>query len=192
LIANAFLCTFPKQGVKFQDFSFKNLFCAQSQYDACPPHHAAKLRCIVHYFSELPYDLNQPRSIEIERKAMLVLPDWSASTTKLCSNLVCDESTLIEDSSPSNIHVDFANRMIGGGVLGHVSFCAFALRLSFCQGCIQEEILFVVKPECLVSLLFVGQLRGNEVAFIRGAKRFSAYTGYSKTFRFVGNYNGNE
>jgi hypothetical protein len=69
------------------------------------------------------------------------------------------------------VHVDFANRYIGGGVIGN--------------GCVQEEIRFVISPELLVSLLVCPLLLDHEALLFVGCERFSNYSGYSKTFRFV-------
>lgn len=35
-------------------------------------------------------------------------------------------------------------------------------------GCVQEEILFVIKPECLVSLLICSVMKDNESIIISG------------------------
>ena len=50
--------------------------------------------------------------------------------------------------------VDFANRFIGGGVLGH--------------GCVQEEIRFLICPELIVSRLFTEALDANECVVMTG------------------------
>lgn len=81
---------------------------------------------------------------------------------------------LIEDVGHEHIQIDFANKMIGGGVLG--------------RGCIQEEIRFMICPELIASLLFTARLTDKECVVIKGAERYSAYTGYSHTFEWKGNY----
>ena len=70
------------------------------------------------------------------------------------------------------LQMDFANKFIGGGVIGN--------------GAVQEEIRFVINPECLVSRLFVEALQDNETVWIRGIERFSDYTGYAHTFEWSG------
>ena len=50
--------------------------------------------------------------------------------------------------------MDFANKTIGGGVLG--------------EGSVQEEIRFVICPELIVSLLFTEVLEDNEAVVITG------------------------
>ena len=57
--------------------------------------------------------------------------------------------------------VDFANKYIGGGVLG--------------QGCLQEEIRFLISPELIITRLFTEVLESNEVIEITGAETYSTY-----------------
>ena len=70
--------------------------------------------------------------------------------------------------------MDFANKYIGGGVLG--------------DGCVQEEIRFVLSPELIVSILFCERLEDNEALLIKGIERFSCYEGYAETFKWKNNY----
>ena len=63
------------------------------------------------------------------------------------------EDGFIEDQT-SCLQVDFANKMIGGGVLG--------------SGCVQEEIRFMISPELLCSLLFTAELKDTECLIIKG------------------------
>ena len=96
-------------------------------------------------------------------------PDWDNLTTKLSPVTVHVEG-FIEDS-PAILHADFANEFIGGGVLH--------------GGCVQEEILFVVKPECLVSMMLCPRMLDFEAITIIGAERFSRYRGFCN---FSSNY----
>ena len=59
------------------------------------------------------------------------------------------------------LQVDFANKYIGGGVLGH--------------GCLQEEIRFLICPELIVARLFTEVLDSNEVLQVTGAQTYSTY-----------------
>jgi poly(ADP-ribose) glycohydrolase len=54
----------------------------------------------------------------------------------------------IEDDGQGTLQIDFANRHLGGGVLH--------------TGCIQEEIRFVINPECLAALLFSEVMEEHE------------------------------
>lgn len=59
--------------------------------------------------------------------------------------------------------VDFANRKVGGGVLR--------------DGCVQEEILFVLYPELICARLFTEALEEDEALLITGVERFNEYKG---------------
>ena len=52
------------------------------------------------------------------------------------------------------MQVDFANKYLGGGVLGH--------------GCVQEEIRFVICPEMIVTRLFTEALDEMESLVMTG------------------------
>ena len=66
------------------------------------------------------------------------------------------------DQSLFYLQVDFANKYIGGGVLG--------------EGCVQEEIRFVICPELLVSLLFTDVLDDKEAIVITGESECNVST----------------
>lgn len=80
----------------------------------------------------------------------------------------------IEDNGLGLLQVDFANKYLGGGVLGY--------------GCVQEEIRFVICPELLCSMLFTERMGPREAVFVMGCERFSAYDGYASSFHFAGDY----
>ena len=68
------------------------------------------------------------------------------------------------------LQVDFANKYVGGGVLD--------------EGCVQEEIRFLICPELIVSRLITEELDANESLLITGCERFSNYTGYGSSTRW--------
>ena len=74
----------------------------------------------------------------------------------------------------SNPQVDFANRYIGGGVLG--------------AGRVQEEIRFCTCPELLVSMLFMERMEDNEAIIIKGFEQFSEYSGYASKLNYAGDF----
>lgn len=80
----------------------------------------------------------------------------------------------IEDAGPGTLQVAFANTYLGGGVLRN--------------GVVQEEILMALSPELTPALLMHPRLRDNEAACVTGAERFASYTGYSRSFRYAGDY----
>ncbi|KAF8927394.1 hypothetical protein BGZ58_010422, partial [Dissophora ornata] len=78
------------------------------------------------------------------------------------------DSPLEDEAPPGALQLDFANKVIGGGVLGH--------------GAVQEEIRFAICPELIISRLFTQNLQENETVLIKGAERYSSYNGYGYTF----------
>ncbi|KAF0304924.1 Poly(ADP-ribose) glycohydrolase [Amphibalanus amphitrite] len=97
------------------------------------------------------------------------LPDWSASEARLPA-LSCHSEGLIEDQLGS-LQVDFANKFVGGGVLG--------------DGCVQEEIRFLINPELIVARLFTEVLDATECLVVTGCERFSQFEGYADTFKWT-------
>lgn len=53
---------------------------------------------------------------------------------------------------------------------------------------VQEEIRFVINPECLVSILFCEKMDELESILITGAEQFSSYTGYGGMFKYTAPY----
>lgn len=84
---------------------------------------------------------------------------------------ISSEGTIEEDGA-GLLQVDFANKYVGGGVLGY--------------GCVQEEIRFVICPELLVSKLFTERLGLLECLVVNGCEQFNCYSGYSNTFKWTG------
>ena len=116
---------------------------------------------------------NKGTNITFHRKVLTKVPDWTNSE-KLLSELIVSADELIEDVEEPHIEMDFANKMIGGGVLR--------------RGCIQEEIRFAINTELIVSLLFTAKMEDHECVVITGAERYSKYTGYSYTFEWVDDF----
>ena len=68
--------------------------------------------------------------------------------------------------------MDFANKFIGGGVLGN--------------GCVQEEIFFLEHPELIASRLFMEVQDPGDCIVFKGPEQYSAHTGYGWETRFNG------
>lgn len=132
-----------------------------------------KLQSVLHYFDRLSESI-PPGKVTFRRQVLgkRDVPNWAKSTRPI-RPIKVDPRGKIEDAD-TPFHADFANKYIGGGVLS--------------RGCVQEEILFVLKPECLVSMLLCPVMEDNEVIFIHGAERFSDYQGYARTLTFGGDY----
>lgn len=80
----------------------------------------------------------------------------------------------IEDNGTGMLQVDFANKYVGGGVLD--------------EGCVQEEIRFLICPELIVSRLITEELDPNESLLVTGCERFSNYAGYGSSTRWLSDY----
>ncbi|XP_022098068.1 poly(ADP-ribose) glycohydrolase-like isoform X2 [Acanthaster planci] len=180
LLANAFFCTYPRRNAqqkkseysRFPDINFNRLFEGSAKKSSTNMRKAEKMRCIINYFRRVA--LKAPTgTVSFTRRAVTAMPEWEKSTntlTKFHGNVY----GTIEDQGEGMLQLDFANMYIGGGVLGH--------------GLVQEEIRFMICPELIVSRLFTEVLEGNECLFVKGAERFSDYTGYASTFRWNGDY----
>lgn len=70
------------------------------------------------------------------------------------------------------LQADFANKYIGGSVLAGVLG--------------QEEIRFLLCPECIAGILFTEKMLPNEAVVIVGALQYSSYRGYWEEFEFAG------
>ena len=109
------------------------------------------------------------RSLPSESK-----PNWSHSE-KTLSKVKVQNSGRMEIDGKNYSVVDFANKFIGGGVLG--------------SGCVQEEILFLLCPELLASLLFMESMDDNEAILITGHSVFNSnQDSYSRQFKWSGDY----
>lgn len=56
------------------------------------------------------------------------------------------------------------------------------------EGCVQEEIMFTLAPDCIVGMVICSTMLNNEGILIRGAERYSKHTGYGRGFQFDGNF----
>ncbi|CAF4283135.1 unnamed protein product [Rotaria sp. Silwood2] len=175
LLACAFFCLFPcrsndeqnDDSANFQNPNFNSL------YENGPPQKIEKLKCILHYFRRITDEM--PNGLISFGRFSLpdnFIPNWSTSMKGLC-DIHLTTGKKIEDVECA-LQVDFANKYIGGGVLG--------------AGCVQEEIRFTICPEMLVSLLVCEKLESNECIFLIGCERYSSYKGYANSFQFDGNY----
>lgn len=161
----------------FPEFSFVNIFTNNNVF---------ALQCILNYFARVhkytsgereDLDIFNAGNIIIYRKPLMMVPDWAHCQKPLCEIIIGEDANggpgKIDDSD-AKMHVDFANEFVGGGAFGGI--------LS------QEEILFLVRPECLVSMLFCMRLERNESICIFGAEKISQYTGYASNVKFMGDY----
>jgi len=179
LLANAFFCTFPRRNSQknseysaFPDINFNRLF--RGTKDVVNKAKAEKLKTILHYFKRVTADMpvgTITYSRQVIAKERMVEWESGAATFK---NLYVTPKGTIEDGGNGFLQVDFANRLVGGGVIG--------------EGCVQEEIRFLICPELILSRLFVERLDPNETLLVTGVERFSSYSGYAQTYKFQKDY----
>ncbi|KAL3642199.1 hypothetical protein CASFOL_013014 [Castilleja foliolosa] len=179
LLVCALFCLFPttnRDDKNLQPINFDTLFvCLYLRNRA---NQENKIKCIVHYFEKVCRDMPKG-NVSFERKVLTLRNNpeddfWSKSNVSLCRFEVHTSGSIEDQSGEEALEVDFANKYIGGG----------ALR----QGCVQEEIRFIINPELIISILFLPMMNDNESIEIVGPERFSNYTGYSTSFRFSGDY----
>lgn len=179
LLANAFLCTFPRRNTRkknseyssFPDINLNRLFGAPENQRVLE-----KLKCLCNYFRRV---CNSPPTgvVTFARRSLQEneIPNWETCTKTFETtpiHVVVDGT--IEKNGLGMLQVDFANKFLGGGVLR--------------SGCVQEEIRFVICPELLITRLFVEFMKPNEAVFIIGCEQFNKYEGYASDFMWAGNY----
>lgn len=178
LLACSFLCLYPSAERRRENLPYMNLdrlFAGIYERGESIEH---KLLCLLHYFERVCRDMPDG-VVSFQRKviAALNLRDsnalWSESCVALCPLTVVADGK-IEDLGQDCLQVDFANKMLGGGALG--------------DGCVQEEIRFMINPELAAGMVFFPAMAANESIEIVGAERYSCYTGYASTFRFTGDF----
>jgi poly(ADP-ribose) glycohydrolase len=89
-------------------------------------------------------------------------------------NVTFSATGSIEEDGAGMVQVDFANKYIGGGVLGN--------------GLVQEEIRFLQCPEMIVARLLCEKLGDDEAVLVIGAEEYNKTGGYSRTFKWSGDY----
>ncbi|XP_072755843.1 poly(ADP-ribose) glycohydrolase isoform X1 [Anoplolepis gracilipes] len=183
LLANAFFCTFPRRNssnpqseyATYPYINFNRLFAAYSEekHNQCESV-MEKIKCLLHYFRRVT--TKAPEGvITIERRYIPRenCPKWNLQNEKLSLLHITSKGT-IENEGAGLLQVDFANKYVGGGVLG--------------LGCVQEEIRFVICPELMVTMLVTEELDDTEALIVSGIERYSKYEGYSNTFKWKGDF----
>ncbi|XP_006819631.1 poly(ADP-ribose) glycohydrolase-like [Saccoglossus kowalevskii] len=181
LLANAFFCTFPRRNAKqrqseyasYPDINFVQLF--KGGRSGVEPRKAEKLKCIMNYFQRITTEM-PTGTVTFSRRVLHDLPRWDKCSEEL-PRIHTTSCGTIEDDGLGMLQVDFANKYIGGGVLG--------------WGCVQEEIRFMICPEMIISRLFTESLDNNECLVMTGCERYSNYTGYGDSFLWDGNFKDN-
>ncbi|CAJ0572090.1 unnamed protein product, partial [Mesorhabditis spiculigera] len=171
LITFGFFGAYPDRLGKdnYPRFEFDSLINSESRI------HQEKLKFIFNYFQKISgeHETRCKQLITFTRRTMSPedLPDWENSAVKLSScNFALDNQKRIEDYHYA-VHLDFANRRIGGGVLE--------------EGAVQEEVLMLCRPDTLVSMLICEKMYALEAIQIKGAPMINSYKGYGHSLEFV-------
>jgi len=166
-----FLCTFDEvlpSHEAMPGITFRDLLGARSSPEI------AKLQMFLHFFERIG---SSPLygQIKIDRVVGVELSEseWLNSAQPLLP-LDMEQPKVGFETRPDLAHADFANMMIGGGVL--------------CGGCVQEEIRFAICPELCLAMLVCPCMLETEAIQITGAEQFSAYKGYAHTLRYGGDH----
>ena len=155
ILANAFFNTISPQSISMQMLTLVDIL--EIMFFASQ---ISKLTCLIEYFRrirdhELKGDSEYlKRVISVERRFLTSVntPKFRESAQPL-STFKSFPTGLIEDAH-GMLQADFANKYIGGGVLS--------------TGNVQEEIRFVISPECLFSIMICEVMLPNESIIISG------------------------
>jgi len=155
------------EGKERYRFRVHQLFCMNATPSAL---------CFMNYFRVVARDEKLLEgSVTYVRRKMAEGDDVPLAHSKqpLCPvAFISEPAQRIECDTTAELHVDFSNMQIGGGVLtGDFG---------------QEEILFCAKPELAVAIAFTTLLRDEEVLVIDGARMYSTVSGLRSEFRFEG------
>jgi hypothetical protein len=146
-----------------------------------------KLHCLVNYFNIVAAARRQqlPREIAevlIAGDRKIFLERLVASKSRGAEWWMNEDSTLSKvdyrepferiENAKGAVQADFANKFPGGGVLR--------------RGCVQEEIRFIISPECLLSVFVCEKMSSNEAVLIKNTISFSDYAGYGSSFKCLG------
>lgn len=152
-------------------------------YNSLGRNTVGKIKCLLAYFDTITepsvaherergkpcyFDIEFIRTVVPNHRQVLLR---MSSSKQPLSQLSVDDAGVIE-TQDGKLQADFANRVIGGGVLHH--------------GCVQEEIRFVISPELMISRLFVEDLDDHEAIVMSGTLRYSNYVGYGGSFEYAG------
>jgi len=130
----------------------------------------------LNYFNVLAKNGIPDELVTFERQGYKKGPSpwtWENNDKPLCAVSLVTGNI---DESPADLHVEFANAFVGGGVMtGDAAM---------------EEMMFLVKPELMVAMALENRMVDEEAICIAGAQTYSKTTGYGQSFSFGGDYDG--
>ena len=132
-------------------------------------------RCFLSYLTTIGKWLEEKNDKILNEKIIYIRDNCESKDyldknkeVELCEVNVLEEGSLFDGDA--SYCVDFANKKIGGGALT--------------GGSVQEEILFALQPEAIISMLFMEVMSVNDAIGIFNTIEYSKSSGYSHTFKF--------
>ena len=132
-------------------------------------------RCFLSYLTTIGKWLEEKNDKILNEKIIYIRDNCESKDyldknkeVELCEVNVLEEGSLFDGDA--SYCVDFANKKIGGGALT--------------GGSVQEEILFALQPEAIISMLFMEVMSVNDAIGIFNTIEYSKSSGYSHNFRF--------
>ena len=174
LLAMAFFSVFDKKCQPMPVDEFPSLVTFNSWLSVPSRSNKAKLFMMMNYFERSRVFMKDEK-FEIHRLKLtehILLSEWVKNEEPISDFVVFPEGGITESCGPEVLHVDFANMYIGGGVMR--------------SGAVQEEIMFSVCPELLVSLLFCKKMDDDEAIVLVNGEMVSQYSGYGSGLKFAG------
>uniref|UniRef100_A0A8C1IT51 poly(ADP-ribose) glycohydrolase n=1 Tax=Cyprinus carpio TaxID=7962 RepID=A0A8C1IT51_CYPCA len=172
LLANAFFCTFPRRNSRRSEYANYPEINFYRLFEGSSLRKIEKLKTLLCYFRRVTESM-PTGLVTFTRQSLSVFPKWESSKKQLTSLHITCKGT-IEDEGYGMLQVDFANRLVGGGLTG--------------MGLVQEEIRFLINPELIISRLFTEALDSDECLIITGTEQYSEYSGYAESFKWKANH----
>uniref|UniRef100_A0A8C2HSY8 poly(ADP-ribose) glycohydrolase n=1 Tax=Cyprinus carpio TaxID=7962 RepID=A0A8C2HSY8_CYPCA len=172
LLANAFFCTFPRRNSRRSEYANYPEINFYRLFEGSSLRKIEKLKTLLCYFRRVTESM-PTGLVTFTRQSLSVFPKWESSKKQLTSLHITCKGT-IEDEGYGMLQVDFANRLVGGGLTG--------------MGLVQEEIRFLINPELIISRLFTEALDSDECLIITGTEQYSKYSGYAESFKWKANH----
>lgn len=133
------------------------------------------LQFLLNYFdrmcSMLETDAFRNGIIILQRNVLTRPPDWSKLARGIVAPTIGDGHP---DDTFAQVQIAYAHQFIGGDL--------------FKSSLTQEELMLLIRPECLSALIFCARLDANESISVYGAEKFSQYSGIGSSIRFQANY----
>ncbi|XP_016127774.1 poly(ADP-ribose) glycohydrolase-like [Sinocyclocheilus grahami] len=172
LLANAFFCTFPRRNSRRSEYANYPEINFYRLFESSSLRKIEKLKTLLCYFRRVTESM-PTGLVTFTRQSLSVFPKWESSKKQLTRLHITCKGT-IEDEGYGMLQVDFANRLVGGGLTG--------------MGLVQEEIRFLINPELIISRLFTEVLDSDECLIITGTEQYSKYSGYAESFKWKANH----